>query len=90
MAANGISTLANKQLRQIAKLDLAMAKRKGQGITEGGGTWSTDGVDDETANSYRSNNIYDISTLPTNYVGDTVNDIVNAGGLIQKRPWVAP
>ena len=27
MAANGISTLATKELRQIAKLDLAKAKR---------------------------------------------------------------
>jgi len=28
MAANGISTLANKQLRQTAKLNLAAAKRQ--------------------------------------------------------------
>ena len=89
MSANGISTLANKQLRQIAKLDLAMAKRKGQGITEGGGTWSTDGVDDDTANSYRSNNTYDITALPTNYVANTVNDIANPDGLLPKRPWIA-
>jgi hypothetical protein len=89
MAANGISTRANKQLRQIAKLDLAMAKRKGQGITEGSGTWSTDGVDDDTANSYRSNNTYDITALPTNYVADTVNDIANPDGLLPKRPWVS-
>ena len=89
MAANGISTLANKQLRQIAKLDLAMAKRKGQGITEGSGTWSTDGVDDDTANSYRPNNTYDITALPTNYVANTVNDIVNPDGLLPKRPWVS-
>jgi hypothetical protein len=89
MAANGISTLANKQLRQIAKLDLAMAKRKGQGITEGSGTWSTDGVDDDTANSYRSNNTYDITSLPTNYVADTANDIANPDGLLPKRPWVS-
>ncbi len=31
MAANGISTLATKQLRQIAKLDLAAAKRAADG-----------------------------------------------------------
>ena len=29
MAANGISTLETKQARQIAKLELAQAKRKG-------------------------------------------------------------
>jgi hypothetical protein len=89
MAANGISTLANKQLRQVAKLDFAQARRKGQGITEGSGTWSTDGVDDDTANSYRSNNTYDITALPTNYVANTVNDIANTGGLLSKRPWVS-
>ena len=31
MAANGISTLATKELRQKAKLDLASAKRLAQG-----------------------------------------------------------
>ena len=89
MAANGISTLANKQLRQVAKLDLAQAKRKGQTITEGSGTWSTDGVDDDTANYYRSNNTYDLTALPTNYATNAVNDIANPDGLLPKRPWVA-
>jgi len=89
MAANGISTLANKQLRQVAKLDIAQAKRKGQGITEGGGAWSTDGVDDDTANYYRSNNTYDLTALPTNYATNAVNDIANPDGLLPKRPWVS-
>ena len=31
MAANGISTLANKKLRQVAKLDLAQTRRKAGG-----------------------------------------------------------
>ena len=31
MAENNISTLANKQLRQVAKLDLAAAKRTADG-----------------------------------------------------------
>lgn len=31
MAANGISTLANKELRQIAKLDLAKINRTSSG-----------------------------------------------------------
>src|SRR6056300_440027 len=89
MAANGISTLANKQLRQVAKLDLAQAKRKGQTITEGSGTWSTDGVVDDTKNYYRSNNTYDLSALPTNYATNAVNNIDNPGGLLSKRPWVS-
>lgn len=33
MAANGISTLATKELRQKAKLDLAAAKRAADGYT---------------------------------------------------------
>jgi hypothetical protein len=91
MAANGISTLATKQLRQVAKLDLAQAKRKGQTITEGGGTWSTDGVDDDTKNYYRSNNTYDLTSLPDIYNGNLpgIDDNPNPDGLIQKRPWIA-
>ena len=92
MAANGISTLATKQLRQVAKLDLAQAKRKGQTITEGGGTWSTNGVDDDTKNYYRSKNTYDITTLPNIYDGNAPADPdanPNPDGLLPKRPWVA-
>lgn len=32
MAANGISTLATKELRQVAKLDLAQTKRQTAGV----------------------------------------------------------
>ena len=31
--------------------------------------------------------VYDISELPTKYVGNTVYDNVNEGGLVQGRPW---
>ena len=102
MAANGISTLSTKQARQVAKLDLAQAKRKGQTITEGGGTWSTDGVDDDTKPYYKPNNTYDITTLPDTYNGNNggstavytqVDDNPNIfEGIVQllpKRPWVA-
>ena len=91
MAANGISELATKQLRQIAKLDLAQAKRKGQGITEGSGTWSTDGVDDDTKSYYKPNNTYDATSLPDTYNGNVpgADDNPNADGLLPKRPWVA-
>jgi hypothetical protein len=62
MAANGISTLATKEARQIAKLDLAAAKR-GQG--------------------------YDRDLLPTKYVGNTLVNNPNVGGLQANRPWTS-
>jgi hypothetical protein len=91
MAANGISTLATKQLRQVAKLDLAQAKRKGQTITEGGGIWSTNGIDDDTKPYYKPNNTYDITALPDIYNGNVpgADDNPNPDGLLPKRPWVA-
>ena len=103
MAANGISTLATKEARQIAKLEYAQAKRKGRVITDGGplgayGTWSDDGTDDDTKNYYRSNNTYDATSLPDTYNGNDggttssytqVDDNPNTDGLLPKRPWVA-
>ena len=77
MAANGISTLATKEARQIAKLEYAQAKRKGRVITDdpGGvpdayGTWSDDGTDNDAVNYYRPNNTYDATTLPDTYNGN--------------------
>ena len=91
MSANGISTLSTKQLRQVAKLDLAQAKRKGQIITEGSGAWSADGIDNDAVNWYRPNNTYDITSLPDTYNGNVPgpDDNPNPDGLIQKRPWIA-
>lgn len=74
MSANGISTLATRELRQKAKLDLAQTKRQAGG--------------DITQPYYRVNNTYDINGLPTQYSGNTVVDNPNTGGLIQGRPWV--
>jgi len=74
MSANGISTLANKQLRQVAKLNLAQTRRQAGG--------------DTTANYYRENNTYDIDNLPTKYSGNSIVDNPNVGGLIQGRPWI--
>jgi hypothetical protein len=74
MAANGISSLATKQLRQVAKLNLAQTKRQAGG--------------DTSLVYYRANNTYDIEGLPTKYNGDDVVDNANTGGLIQGRPWV--
>lgn len=84
MAANGISTLSTKQARQIAKLDIAQAKRRGQIV-------SNTGVISGSANSsqpfYRTLNTYDLTLLPTQYSGNLAVDNANAGGLINGRPW---
>jgi hypothetical protein len=76
MSANGISTLATKQLRQVAKLDLAQTKRQAGG--------------DTSAAAYRPLNVYDITLLPTQYQDNAVVDNPNLDGLIQGRPWTAP
>lgn len=72
MAANGISTLETKQARQEAKLALAEADRAARNAVEPGR------YADVTA---------DIDQLPTKYVGDTVFDNDNTGGLKPGRPW---
>jgi hypothetical protein len=72
MAANGISTLGTKQAKQEAKLALANADRAARNVVEPGR------YADTTA---------DINQLPTKYVGDTVFDNANTGGLKQGRPW---
>ena len=73
MAANGISTLANKKLRQEAKLAQANADRAARNAVEPGR------YADTTA---------DISQLPTKYKADnTVEDNANTGGLKPGRPY---
>jgi len=85
MAANGISTLANKKLRQDRKLVLARAKREGKTIAADG---TISGNTDATAVSYRERNTITHSQLPTRY--DTDNSLIdnaNSGGLVTGRPW---
>jgi len=73
MAANGISTLANKKLRQEAKLTLAGQDRAARNVVEPGR------YADVTA---------DITQLPTKYEADnSVTDNPNVGGLLPGRPW---
>lgn len=73
MSANGISTLANKKLRQEAKLALAGNDRAAQNVIEPG---------------RYANTVADITQLPTKYNADnTVTDNPNVGGLLPKRPW---
>ena len=73
MAANGISTLANKKLRQEAKLAQANADRAARNVVEPGR------YADVTA---------DINQLPTKYDTDNslINN-ANTGGLKPGRPW---
>ena len=73
MAANGISTLANKKLRQEAKLALAGQDRADRNLVEAGR------YSDTTA---------DKSQLPTKYKADnTLENNANTGGLLAGRPW---
>lgn len=75
MAANNISTLANKKLRQEAKLTLAGQDRAARNAVEPGR------YADTTA---------DITQLPTKYEADnSVTDNANTGGLKLGRPWAS-
>ena len=85
MAANGISTLASKELKQQAKLTIAQAKRQGKVVAVDG---TITGSIDPTKNYYRVNNTFDITELPTQYAGNLVTDNPNVGGLLVARPWI--
>ena len=84
MALNGISELATKQLRQEAKLAIAEAKRQGKTVADDG---TISGSLDSTKPYYRTNNVLDITELPTVYSGNNVVDNPNVGGLQESRPW---
>jgi hypothetical protein len=84
MAANGISTLATKQLKLEAKLAIAEAKRQGKVVATDG---TITGSLDSTKPYYRTNNQYDIAQLPTQYDDNGIIDNPNTGGLLQGRPW---
>ena len=88
MAANGISTLANKKLRQDTKLAKALAKREGKTVAADG---TISGATDTNANSYRARNTLTVSQLPTRYhASDNTGALVdnaNSGGLVTGRPW---
>jgi len=85
MSANGISTLASKQLKQEGKLAIAEAKRQGY-------TVANDGTIGPTANTsqpfYRTLNVLDIDLLPTKYSGNVIVDNTADGNvLVEGRPW---
>ena len=84
MAANSISTLATKALKQLAKLNIAQAKRQGRTVAANG---TISGAVDSSKNYYRYWNTYDINDLPTKYTNNAVTDNANVGGLAVHRPW---
>jgi len=84
MSANGISTLATKALKQVAKLVIAQAKRQGKTVATNG---TITGSVDSSKNYYRYWNTYDINDLPTKYTSNAVTDNANVGGLAAHRPW---
>ena len=86
MAANGISELATKALKQVAKLNIAQAKKQGKVVATDG---TITGSVDSTKNYYRYNNTYNITDLPTKYTGNAVTDNANASGLQPARPWTS-
>ena len=85
MAANGISTLATKQAKQLAKLDLAQLKRRGFTLATDGSIVSGP---DTTKTFYRVRNHYDINLLPTQYVGNTAVPNTEPLPLLTGRPWI--
>jgi hypothetical protein len=87
MAANGISELSTKALRQVAKLNIAQAKRQGKTVAANG---TITGAVDSTKNYYRARNTYDITQLPTQYSGNNTTDNTNVIGLVTGRPWANP
>lgn len=89
MAANSISTLATKELKLKAKLDLASAKRQGYTVNRDG-TVNLGSTADTTKPFYRTRNQYDITALPTQYTNNSIIDNPNSGGLINSRPWITP
>ena len=84
MSLNGISELATKEAKQLAKLEIAEAKRNGKVVADDG---TVSGSADPTKPYYRSTNVLDISELPTKYSGNTVVDNINSTGLVAGRPW---
>jgi hypothetical protein len=68
MAANGISTLGTKQLKQEAKIAIVQAKRQGKTVALDG---TITGSIDATKKHFRDANSYNLNLLPTKYVDNT-------------------
>lgn len=86
MSLNGISTLATRQARLTAKLNLAQAKRQGKVVAADG---TISGSIDPTKQYYRALNTVDVNLLPTKYSGNTlVQNTHPSTGLAAHHPWV--
>lgn len=89
MSANGISTTGTgtpeqiKEARQIAKLDIAQAKRQGKTVAVDG---TITGVADDTKTYYRYWNVYDRLTLSLPY---NVANNLTTDPLADHRPWAS-
>lgn len=77
---------ADKEARQIAKLNIAQAKRQGKTVATDG---IISGAVDSTKPYYRAKNTYDLAFLPDTYATGA-DDNANASGLVQGRPWYDP
>jgi len=82
----GTGSGADKQARQLAKLNIAEAKRQGKVVATDG---TITGSVDDSKPYYRARNNYDITQLPTQYDGYDIIDNPNVGGLVVGRPWIA-
>jgi len=85
MAANGISTLSTKQLKQNAKLAIAEAKRQGKTVASDG---TITGTTDSTKPYYRAARILDKTLLPSVYTDNALTSQSHPAGLVDGRPWV--
>lgn len=89
MSANGISTLGAgtpaqiKEARQIAKLEIAQAKRQGKVVAVDG---TITGSADDTKSYYRYWNVYDRLTLSGPY---NIDEALTVNPLADHRPWVS-
>ena len=86
MAANSISTLVSKQLKQTTKLNMAEAKRQGK-VVALNGTWT--GSANSSQPWAKTLSVLDINLLPTVFSGNSIVDNPNGDGgtLTQGRPW---
>ena len=82
----GAVGLADKEARQIAKLNIAQAKRQGKIVALDG---TISGDIDSTKPYYRANNTYSLTLLPDTYA-TSADDNANTSGLLQGRPWYDP
>ena len=77
---------ADKLARQVAKLNIAQAKRQGKTVAVNG---TISGSVDTTKPYYRAKNTYNLTLLPDTYATGA-DDNPNVGGLRQGRPWYNP